>query len=167
MRLLCCLLVGAVEALPLEIMVSSRMCSFIRASMVVSCALSFEIVGLQRQSAKQQCAVACSLFDLWDDFECSADFEIQGSRKFNKTAFLDLFIDQSNQNPNQSSTLYFKSLQWRCHTLRCKWIREFYSMSMLRKEMRASAKPSESSWAGHLRPPTTVSRPPRICLLCK
>jgi hypothetical protein len=58
------LLVGAVEALPLEIMVSSRMCSFIRASMVVSCALSFEIVGLQRQSAKQQCAVACSLFDL-------------------------------------------------------------------------------------------------------
>lgn len=29
--------------------------------MVVSCALSFEIVGLQRQSAKQQCAVALSL----------------------------------------------------------------------------------------------------------
>jgi hypothetical protein len=44
---------------------------------------------------------------------------------------------------------------------------EFYSMSMLRKETRASAKPSESSWAGHLRPPTTASRPPRICLLCK
>jgi hypothetical protein len=34
------------------------------------------------------------LSDLWDDFECSADFEIEGSRKFNKTAFLDLFIDQ-------------------------------------------------------------------------
>jgi hypothetical protein len=108
MRLLCCLLVGAVEALPLEIMVSSRMCSFIRASMVVSCALSFEIVGLQRQSAKQQCAVALSL--ICETILNAA--QIQGSRKFNKTAFLDLFIDQSNQNPtcNQSSTLYFKSL---------------------------------------------------------